>query len=128
MEACPPAHLGHGVVHKVSMRVIYKSSEEAFLAHRLVAFDVVETNVSWVDQSLLAGTLNIIEQFCRVKLGAIRDQRVSHVGPLPHQLAAKEAGEVTHDLIPALLSGDHQRHKTAQGCTPDPFVSALVLD
>ena len=26
MEACPPSHLGHGVVDKVSMRVIYKPS------------------------------------------------------------------------------------------------------
>jgi hypothetical protein len=55
------------------MRIVCKSRENTILAHRQVPFDVVNANEGGIDQTLLVSTLDIVEQFCRIKVGAVGD-------------------------------------------------------
>jgi hypothetical protein len=110
------------------MGIVCESRQKAIFAERQVLFDMFKADVTGVNKTLIVSLFDIVEQLFGVKIGAIRDKRIPNVGPLPYQFAAKQAGEVAHDLITALLSCGHKRHKTTQCRTPDPLVGALILD
>jgi hypothetical protein len=107
-----------------------ESREKAIFAERQALFDMLKlkADVTGVNQTFIVSLFDIVEQFFGVKIGAIRNKSIPGAGPLPHQFAAKQAGEVAHDLIAALLSCGHERHKTTQCPTPDPLVGALIFD
>ena len=110
------------------MGIVCESGENSIFAHRQIPLDMVKTNVAAVDQALLVSSLDIVEQFRRVKVGAIADQRIPDVGPLSLQLAPEQAREIAHDLITTLVSSGYERHKTIQSSAPRPFVGIFILD
>jgi hypothetical protein len=61
------------------MRIVSESRENAILAQRQVPFDILEANVTGVHQTILVSALDIVEQFFRVKGGALGDEGVPDV-------------------------------------------------
>jgi hypothetical protein len=61
------------------MGIFCESSENAILAQCQVPVDIVEANVTGVNQTILVSALDIVEQFFGVKVGAIRDERIPDV-------------------------------------------------
>jgi hypothetical protein len=110
------------------MRIVCESREKPLFAEREVLFDMFKADVTGVNKTFIESLFDIVEQFFGVKIGAIGNKRIPDMGPPPRQFAAKQAGEVAHDLITAFLSCGHKRHKHAQSRTPDPLVGALILD
>ena len=70
------------------MGIACESGENLILALRQIALDIVKTNVAGVDQTVPVSPLDIVEQFRRVKVGAIADKLIPDVGPLPPPLDA----------------------------------------
>jgi hypothetical protein len=61
------------------MGIFCEFGENSILTHRQDALHLVKTHVAGIDQFLVVSPLDIVEKFCRIKLGTAGDKLIPDV-------------------------------------------------